>query len=342
MITHGHDSLTPNRVISLAMDLSTCFMGLRMPNPLIVSSSGLSANLEGVKQAVEAGAGAVVLKSLFEEDIAAAVERMRTEVSESHPEAESYLRQMGMILEPDEYLSLVESSVRLADVPIIASLNCYSANWWADYARRIEKVGANAIELNIAPLATDSKIGASRLEDELAALVELARGVVKIPIAVKIGQYFSALPHLVLRLHQAGAEGLTLFNRYYRFDIDIEKIEFKPGNPLSTREELAPVLRWIGIVSNLTNLDIAASTGIHGAPDVIKTLLVGGDAVQLCSVLYRRGLGTLAAIRENLEAWMKEHNYSKISDFQGLLSFKKRGAYYQRLQYVKALKELPT
>jgi len=324
------------------MDLSTSFMGLRMPNPLIVSSSGLSASVEGVKKAVEAGAGAVVLKSLFEEDIAAAVEQTRTEVSESHPEAESYLQQMGMILEPDEYLSFVESSVRLVDVPIIASLNCYSTNWWADYARRIEKVGANAIELNVAPLATSSKIGASQLEDELVAVVELARRVVKIPIAVKIGQYFSALPHLVVRLHQAGADGLTLFNRYYRFDIDIEKIEFKPGNPLSVREEFTPVFRWIGIVSNLTNLDIASSTGIHGAPDVIKSLLAGGDAVQLCSVLYREGLSAMAAIKENLETWMKRHNYSTISDFQGLLSFKKRGAYYQRIQYVKALKELST
>ena len=320
------------------MDLSTRFMGLRMPNPLIISSSGLSSDVEGVKKAVEAGAGAVVLKSLFEEDIAATVGRMKTETNESHPEAEAYLQQIGMLLEPDKYLSFVESSVQLVDVPIIASLNCYSANWWVDYARRIEKVGANAIELNIAPLATDSKVGSSQLEDDLVALVELARKVVKIPIAVKIGQYFSALPHLAVRLHQAGADGLTLFNRYYRLDIDIEKVEFRPGNPLSVREEFAPVLRWIGIISSLTNLDIAASTGVNGAPDVIKALLAGADAVQLCSVLYREGLSAITTIRENLETWMEKHNYSTISDFHGLLDFNKRGAYYQRLQYVKTLK----
>jgi len=309
-----------------------------MPNPLIVSSSGLSENVDGVKKAVEAGAGAVVLKSLFEEDIAAAIERTKSEIGEFHPEEESYLRQMGMILEPDEYLGFVESSARLVDIPVIASLNCYSADWWVDYARRIEKVGANAIELNIAPLPIAPKLGASQLEDELIALVELARKAVRIPIAVKIGQYFSALPNLVVRLHQAGADGLTLFNRYYRFDIDIEKVEFKPGNPLSVREEFAPVLRWIGLVSNLTSLDIAASTGIHGATDVIKALFAGGDAVQLCSVLYREGFGVMATIRESLEAWMGRHNYSTISDFRGLLSAKKRGAYYQRLQYVKSLK----
>jgi len=320
------------------MDLSTSFMGLRMPNPLVVSSSGLSASVEGVKKAVEAGAGAVVLKSLFEEDIAAAVGRTKPEISESHPEAESYLQQMGMLLEPDEYLSFVESSVQLVDVPIIASLNCYSANWWVDYARRIEKVGANAIELNIAPLATNPEMESAQLEDDLVALVELARKVVKIPIAVKIGQHFSALPQLAVRLHQAGADGLTLFNRYYRLDIDIEKVEFISGNSLSVQEEFAPVLRWIGIVSNLTSLDIAASTGIHGAPNVIKALLAGSDSVQLCSVLYREGLGAMAAIKKNLETWMKMHNYSTISDFHGLLSFKKRGDYYHRLQYVKALK----
>lgn len=314
-------------------------MGLQMPNPLIVSSSGLSADLEGVKKAVEAGAGAVVLKSLFEEDIAAAIKRTKSEIGEFHPEEESYLRQMGMILEPDEYLGFVESSTRLADVPVIASLNCYSVNWWVDYARRIEKVGAKAIELNIAPLAIDSKIGASQLEDDLVALVELARKAVRIPIAVKIGQYFSALPHLAVRLHQAGADGLTLFNRYYRFDIDIEKVEFKTGNPLSAREEFIPVLRWIGIISNLTDLDIAASTGIQAAPDVIKALLAGSDAVQLCSVLYRGGLGAISTIKENLEAWMGRHNYSTISDFYGLLNFKKCGAYYQRLQYIKSLKQ---
>lgn len=310
-----------------------------MPNPLIVSSSGLSANLEGVEKAVEAGAGAVVLKSLFEEDIAAAIEQTKSEIGAFHPEEESYLQQMGMILEPDDYLGFVESSARSVDVPVIASLNCYSENWWVDYARRIEKVGANAIELNIAPLVIDSKKEASQLEDGLVALVELARKVVRIPIAVKIGQYFSTLPNLVVRLHQAGADGLTLFNRYYRFDIDTEKVEFKTGSPLSVREEFTPVLRWIGIVSNLTNLDIAASTGIYTASDAIKALLVGSDAVQLCSVLYREGFGVIAAIKENLETWMRRHNYSAISNFHSLLSFKQRGAYYQRLQYVKSLKQ---
>jgi len=325
------------RVSSIVMDLSIRFMGLPMPNPLVVSSSGLSASVEGVKSAVEAGAGAVVLKSLFEEDIAAAVERERIGINESHPEVESYLQKMGMILEPEEYLSLVEKSVQLADVPIIASLNCYSANWWSDYARRMEKVGANAIELNVAQLATDPKKEAAQLEDDLVALVELARRVVKIPIAVKIGQNYSALPHLVARLHRAGVDSLTLFNRYYRFDIDIERIGFKPGNSLSTREEFNPLLRWIGIISSPDNLDIAASTGVHGAPEVIKALLAGADAVQLCSILYRKGLNEIAAIKEGLETWMEEHDYSTISDFQGLFSFKKNAAYYQRLQYVKSI-----
>lgn len=321
-------------------NLSTEFMGLSLPNPVVVSSSGLTAKLAGVQKAVNAGAGAVVLKSLFEEDIAASVKQSREASSISHPEAEAYMRQMGMLLEPDEYLTFVEDCVKSVDVPVIASLNCHSEQWWTDYAERIEKVGADAIELNLSPMALDEKTSASDLEDTLVSMVKLARDTVKLPLAVKIGQCFSALPYVAKRLSRAGANSLTLFNRYYRVDIDIDKMELKSGNSLSAREEFGPVLRWIGILSDMTDLDIAASTGIHNASDLIKVLLAGGNVAQFCSVLYRDGMEVIPKVIEDLSTWMDEHNFSNLTEFRSHLSVEddKRNAFYQRLQYVKALK----
>ena len=322
------------------MDISTSFMTLSLPNPVIVSSSSLTASTEGVKKAVEAGAGAVVLKSLFEEDIAAGVERSKKNAADSHPEAEAYMEQLGMLLEPDAYLTLVEESVQAVDVPVIASLNCYSDKWWTDYAERIENVGADALELNLSPMALEAKTSAKDIENNLVSMVKLARKTVKLPLAVKIGQNYSALPHLVNRLRQAGADSLTLFNRYYKFDIDIEKLSFKSGNSLSAREEFGPVLRWIGILSDVTELDISASTGVYDASDLIKVLLAGGNAAQFCSVLYRDGLDVIGKVLTDLTAWMESHSYSKLSDFQSLLSHEddKQNSFYQRLQYVKALR----
>ncbi|RKX98299.1 MAG: dihydroorotate oxidase [Spirochaetes bacterium] len=323
------------------MDLSTSFMNLSLPNPVIVSSSSLTATIDGVKNAVNAGAGAVVLKSLFEEDIAAGVERSRKDAAISHSEAEAYMEQLGMLLEPDAYLTLVEESVQAVDVPVIASLNCYSDKWWTDYAERIENVGADAIELNLSPIALDQKTSAKDIENMLVNMVKLARKTVKLPLAVKIGQNYSALPHLANRIRQAGANSLTLFNRYYKFDIDIEELSFKSGNSLSAKEEFGPVLRWIGILSDITELDISASTGVYDASDLIKVLLAGGNAAQFCSVLYREGLEVIGKVLIDLTAWMEKHNYSNLSEFQSLLSHEddKNNAFYQRLQYVKALRD---
>ena len=322
------------------MDLSTAFMKLSLPNPVIVSSSSLTSTTQAVCDAVEAGAGAVILKSLFEEDIAAGVEQSQNNSVDSHPEAAAYMEQLGMLLEPDAYLSLVEESVKAVDVPVIASLNCYSDKWWTDYAERIELMGADAIELNLSPMALDPKTTAKDIEDSLVNLVKLARKTVKLPLAVKIGQNYSALPHLANRLRQAGADSLTLFNRYYKFDIDIENLEFKSGNSLSSEEEFGPVLRWIGILSDVIELDISASTGVYSASDLIKVLLAGGNAAQFCSILYREGLGVIGTVLKDLESWMEKHGYTVISDFQSLLSHEddKNNAFYQRLQYVKALR----
>ncbi len=322
------------------MDISTQFMGLQLPNPLIVSSSNLTDKIEGVRKAADAGAGAVVLKSLFEEDIAAGVAKTRSQALEMDPEAQAYMAQAGMLLEPDGYLELVESSVRELDIPVIASLNCYSSEWWIDYAERIENVGAHAIELNLSPMALEVRTDGSAIEKKILQMVKLARKTVKLPLAVKIGPNFSALPHLAKKLQDAGASSLTLFNRFFKMDVNINDMSFKAGKSLSSPEEFGPVLRWVGILSGLTDLEIAASTGINTAADVIKVLLVGGDAAQLCSVLYRDGLDSLSVIRQGIEEWMASHDMNTIQDFKGRMALKEkqRNSHYQRLQYVKAFR----
>ena len=322
------------------MDISTRFMGLSLPNPVVVSSSSLTADIEGVRDAAEAGAGAVVLKSLFEEDIASALENSSNASGNVHPEADAYIEHMGMMLQPDAYLGFVEQAAGELDIPVIASLNCYSEDWWTDYAERLENVGADAIELNLSPMALDPKTQARDIEKKLLGMVKLARKTVKLPLAVKIGQHYSALPHLANRIHEAGANALTLFNRFFKLDIDIENLKFKAGKSLSTREEFGPVLRWVGILSDLSDIDIAASTGIYDASDMIKVLLAGGDVAQYCSVLYREGLDVIANVIEELKDWMTRHEYETIGDFRSRLSLEddQRTGYYQRLQYVKAFR----
>ena len=201
-------------------------------------------------------------------------------------------------------------------------------------------MGADAIELNLSPMALDPKTRAGDIEKKLLEMVKLARRTVKLPLAVKIGQHYSALPQLANQIHEAGANALTLFNRFFQLDIDIENLKFRAGKSLSTREEFGPVLRWVGILSDLSEIDIAASTGIYDAGDMIKVLLAGGDVAQFCSVLYREGLDVIANVIEDLKDWMTRHEFSTIGDFRSRLSLQddQRTGYYQRLQYVKAFR----
>ena len=322
------------------MDISTHFMGLSLPNPVIVSSSSFTATTKAVQLAVNAGAGAVVLKSLFEEDIAAAASESESQFDGEHPEAAMYREQMQMLLEPDSYLTMVEECAASLDVPVIASLNCHTNRWWIDYAARIAAMGADAIELNISPISLETKYDSRSIENTIIGLVRQARQTISIPLAVKIGPYFSALPHLVSQLKDAGANSLTLFNRFYRVDINTDKISLKSGNSLSNSEELGNVLRWIGILSDISDLDISASTGIYDAQAVVKVLLAGAKTAQICSVLYRNGLNTIKEIIRGLQYWMEEHAFDSLDKFRGLLSLSgdKRNIFYERLQYVKALK----
>ena len=322
-------------------DLSTTYMGLKLRNPFIVSSSGLTDSVEKVVKAAEAGAGAVVLKSLFEEDIAIAAKKDGSlDTYGMHPEAMEYIEHLGMLSQPDSYLELVEEAVKAVDIPVIASLNCYSDEWWLDYAKRIEKMGAHALELNIALVPVSIKDTPEKLEKQIIKIVKKAVAAVDIPVAVKIGPNFTSLPEIVDKIRQAGAAAVVLFNRFYRPDIDIDTLEFKKGNPLSAEEEYGSVLRWTGILSDLEECDFSASTGIHTSSTAIKLIMAGANTVQFCSVLYKKGVGEMANIIRETEEWMDKKNFSSISDFYSLLSFDDDvdQSFYQRLQYLKALK----
>ena len=324
-------------------NLQTTYMGLKIANPFIVSSSGLTDSVDKVKKAAEAGAGAVVLKSLFEEDIVKAVEKDASlDTFSIHPEAAEYINELGMLSQPDSYLELVEAAVKAVNIPVIASLNCFTEKWWIDYAVRIEKMGASALELNVALIPVTVKEQPEMVEETICNMVKAAVQAIKIPVAVKIGSNFSSLPAFVEKLRKAGASAIVLFNRFYRPDIDIDNILFKNGNPLSESGEFSQVLRWTGILSDLVEVDFSASTGIHDAQTAIKMILAGADTVQVCSILYRKGVSYIAEMIKDMESWMDEKGYESIADFFSLLSLDddEKHIYYQRLQYVKALKGL--
>jgi dihydroorotate dehydrogenase (fumarate) len=324
-------------------NLQTQYMGLTLKNPFIVSSSGLTNSVDNVIKAADAGAGAVVLKSLFEEDIVNAVQKDASlETYSIHPEAAEYINGLGMLSQPDSYLELVEKSVKAVDIPVIASLNCYTDKWWLDYAVRIEKMGASGLELNTALIPVSVKETPELVEQTICDIVREAVKAVKIPVSVKIGANFSSLPSFVDKLRRAGASAVVLFNRFYRPDIDIQSLRFKSGNPLSDEEEYAQVLRWTGILSDLVECDFATTTGIHSSETAIKMILAGANAVQVCSILYKKGISSLSDLVSGMEKWMDEKGFENISDFFSLLSMEddKKRIYYQRLQYVKALKGL--
>lgn len=315
-------------------------MGLELENPLIVSSSGLTNTIQGIERCFRSGAGAVVLKSLFEEQIDFDTRDQReTEERSSHPEAGDYLERMGKQLGPTDYLALIREAKHRFAKPVVASVNCVTAKWWADWTRQIEDAGADAIELNIAIMPRGSEKSAGEIESRFVEIVERVRRHVRLPIAVKLGPYFTALPHLVGRLVGSGVRGLVLFNRFYQIDIDVEKLSLAPGYQFSTQAEIYPTIRWTSILSGDATCDIAASTGVEASEDAVKLLLAGARAVQICSTLYRNGYEHITKLLEGIEAWMGRRKFETIDEFRGMLrqSASEFPASYERLQYIQAL-----
>jgi dihydroorotate dehydrogenase (fumarate) len=306
------------------------YMRLKLGNPLVVASSSLTDTVEKLTRCEEAGAGAVVLKSLFEEQIDVEVDSLVEEGSGyDHTEAADYLRQVGAHQTEAGYLDLVTQAKKKLSIPVIASLNCVSAGGWTEYAARLAGAGADGLELNIALLPTDFSHGAAEIEKVCVCAT--------IPLAVKLGPYFTSLPAFALSLRNAGAAALVMFNRFYQFDLDIERLAPSPGYHLSTAHEIHVPLRWIAILSGQVGCDLAASTGVHDGAGAIRQLLAGAKAVQLCSALFKKGLAGIGTMIAEMTSWMDRHGFEKIEDFRGRLSRENQAdpAVYERLQYLR-------
>lgn len=322
------------------IDLKTSYMGLELRNPIIVASSGLTATVDGLERLEDAGAGAVVLKSIFEEQIAVDVDDLTQNTwLPGHPEAFDYVREMGFALGPTKYVDFITEARRSVKIPIIASLNCISSSWWTDYAKKIQDAGADALELNISVMPSDSRRTSAEIEKIYFDILESVRSKIKLPVALKIGPYFTSMSRFADELARRGASALVLFNRFYQFDIDPEKLELSSGNPLSLPCECSICLRWVALLAGRLGIDLAASTGVHESGDVIKHLLAGATVIQLASTLYKNGVEKISSILAGLEEWMTAHGFKSLADFRGRLSqaHSEKPELYERLQYIKAL-----
>ncbi|MDD3642212.1 MAG: dihydroorotate dehydrogenase-like protein [Candidatus Krumholzibacteria bacterium] len=321
-------------------DLRTTYMGLEIGNPLVVASCGLTKSADAVRRCADAGAGAVVLKSLFEEQVVGEMKEQKQYATAAwHPEALDYIDRMGIDLGPREYLAVIREAKKAVSIPVIASLNCVSSAVWTSYAKSLAGEGADAIELNLAVMPSDPKRTAGEIERMYFDVLAEVTSKVDVPVAVKIGPYFTSIARLALELSRGGAAALVLFNRFYRIDVDIDRIELSPGIALSEPAEIHLPLRWISLLSGRVECDLAASTGIHDARGVVKMLLAGATVTQLCSTLYRNGLESIGRIRDELSAWMDGHGFESVEAMRGALSSMKSAdpELYERIQYIKAL-----
>jgi dihydroorotate dehydrogenase (fumarate) len=304
-------------------DLSTQYLGLKLKNPIIAASSGLTGSVEKIKKLVEAGVGAVVLKSLFEEQIIQNVQSVLSKANHvSYPEANDYVTEYVRQNDINAYLELIKACKSNFDIPIIASINCYSAEGWVDFARQAQQAGADAIEINIHFLNLDKNTRAEDIETLYYSVLQNVREQVEIPIVMKLGNQFANLIAFVNNLKVIGAEGVVLFNRFFEPDIDIHTLNIVAADVFSTPADIWHSLRWVALVSaKVQDINISASTGIHSGEAVIKQLLAGAQTVQICSAIYKNGVGVVNEMLDNLEQWMIEHQYNTINDFRGMLNY---------------------
>lgn len=321
-------------------DLSTTLMGLRLRNPVVVSSSRLTTSLDGIRACVDAGAGAVVLGSLFEEQVMADTAKAIEEATFlTHTEAEDYFVAMGRNHYMDRYFSLVESAKKAVSVPVIASVNCITAETWTEYAGGFESAGADALELNVFILPSDPSRDGRALESHYREIVARVQRRVKIPVALKIGFHFTAMAEVIQSLSRTGVKALVLFNRFYRPDFDIEGIRLRSAPVFSAPEELAISLQWIALMAGRVGCDLVANTGIHDGAGLIKQLLAGARAAEICTAVQRKGPGHITAMLDELEAWMKRHSFATIGEFNGALSRERsqEPLSFERSQYVRGI-----
>ncbi len=324
-------------------DLSTTYMNLQLKNPLVPSASPLSRELKNIQAMEKAGAAAVTLYSLFEEqiereaalldDIIESTKYRYAESIDFFPELDAYRR------DEQAYLDLIRQAKKAVDIPIIASLNGYSEGGWTQYAKLFEQAGADAVELNVYYMPTSTRLTGSQVESLYFSILNDVRHEVSIPVAVKLSPFFSAIPHMAKLLERAGADGLVLFNRFYQPDLDIEALDVQRNLVLSTSDEMRLPLRWIAILYGQIETSFALSTGVHTVEDVVKAIMVGADIVNVCSVLLEEGIDKLEELLKGLEVWMVEHQYTSLEQFKGILSLQNTPSpsAFERANYVKLI-----
>jgi len=317
-------------------NLQTTYLGLSLKNPIIVSSSALTNSVEKIKNLEEKGAAAVVLKSLFEEQINHETSHLLQH--KRYPEAADYILNYAKHNSLNEYLDLVKEAKEAVDIPVIASINCVSEKDWTSYAKEFEEAGADALELNIHIVVADRKTKSQDIEQKYIDILKKVKKKVNIPIVVKIGYHFTNIGRMVDRLNAYGAKGIVLFNRFYEPDIDIDNMKFTSAEIFSNPSDIRNSLRWVGILSDLvSNVEISASTGVHDGKAAIKMLLAGAQTVQVCSTLYKNGIDELLKIIQEISDWMDKKNYERIEDFRGIMSYRdiKDPLIYERAQFMK-------
>ncbi len=304
-------------------DLSTSYLGLKLKSPLVASSSPLCKSLDNLCRLEDAGASAIVLHSLFEEQInleSFELDRW-LEPNEGFAEAQSYLPDLTSYnIGPEGYVEHIASAKKSVRIPVIGSLNGVSSGGWIRYARLIEQAGADGLELNIYYLPSNPAMNSVQVEMMHTELVEEVKASIHIPVAVKLGPYFSATPNMMVKLDHAGANGLVMFNRFYQPDFDLENLEVVPNLALSNSSELLMRLHWVAILYGQIKADMAITGGVHTAEDVVKSMMAGAKVAMMTSALLRHGIGYLAEVRTKLVAWLDEHEYESISEMQGSMS----------------------
>jgi dihydroorotate dehydrogenase (fumarate) len=311
-------------------------MGLSLRSPLIVSSSRLTSTIENLILAEKSGAGAVVLKSLFEEQIMSSINSVS--LPSGHPEADDYISYYTRSNSVDEYINLIVMAKKNLSIPVIPSINCFSSEGWTDFAKKIADSGADALEINVFFMPLDRKRSAADSEKVYFDLITKLKEIIKIPLAFKIGNRFSNILYMIDQFYVRGINGVVMFNRFYEPDIDIEKLEIIPAPVFSTAGERRYVLRWIAMASAQDiKIDISASTGVRSGEDAVRYLLAGASSVQVCSVLYEKGLAYLSKMNQEISEWMTKHNFNSVNDFKGKLNWinYSKPSVFERTQFMK-------
>lgn len=325
------------------IDLTTRYVGLTLKSPIVASASPLCESLDNLRRMEDAGVAAVVLPSLFEEQLQIESQSLDADLSrgdESFAESLNYFPPLQTYnLGPDGYLEMIRRSKRALSIPVIASLNGVSDGGWVPYARLMQEAGADAIELNLYGLVTDPKISSSELEQSYCELVSRVKASVTIPVAVKLSPFFTALPNMAQRLDESGADALVLFNRFYQPEFDLESLEVVPCLTLSTSQELLLRLHWIAVLCGRVKCSLAVTGGVHNAGDVLKSIMAGANVAMMTSALLRYGIEHVQLVLGDLKKWMEEHEYQSIRQMRGSMSHRSaaRPDVFERVNYMKVL-----